>query len=86
MWLMPLYLAVTESNLFDKSDPSWVMMLIGMACLRKLVVEQEQAAGWAKVQQPVGWGPSYRYSRPDRPLAPQIEARHVQALQDRSQQ
>lgn len=81
MWLMPLYLAVTESNLFDKSDPSWVMMLIGMACLRKMVVEQEQVSGWARVP-PAGWGLSYRY--PGRAVAPQIEARRMTALQDRS--
>jgi O-antigen ligase len=40
MWLMPLFLAITESNLFDKSDPTWVMMLIGMVGLRRTRLEE----------------------------------------------
>ncbi len=83
MWLMPLYLAVTESNLFDKSDPSWVMMLIGMACLRRMVVEQDKAPGWTMVRQH-GLGLAHHF--PTRVAAPQIGARHVAALPDRSHQ
>src|SRR5258708_11573170 len=51
IWLMPLYLGITESNLFDKSDPSWVMMLIGMAFLRRMVVEEQQSDHFAAPQQ-----------------------------------
>jgi O-antigen ligase len=82
MWLMPLYLAITESNLFDKSDPSWVMMLIGIACLRRMIVEQERTSGWASVQ-PIEWQLSNRYS--DGAVTPQIRAHRVRALEDRSQ-
>jgi O-antigen ligase len=53
MWVMPLFLAVTESNLFDKSDPTWVMMLIGMVGLRRTRLEERHS---------VHAGPAVRYS------------------------
>jgi O-antigen ligase len=51
IWLMPLFLGITESNLFDKADPSWVMMLIGIAFLRRMVIEEGQSGNYVVPQQ-----------------------------------